>query len=206
MTSEKLKTYSWKTDFTMQSMITIPIGVAVNFVAGNITRALGLPIYLDMMGTYFNAFLGGPWVGAITAVITQLVGCITRPSGLPFVFVSLAASIVAGFFARHDMYNKPWKILVCILVQSVVAISISTPTAVIAFGGITDSGSGALSAIVLASGVGFWETMFGVGFITQTIDTAISVTVALLIVRVLPARTLIQYSLGEKYIKNKESK
>ena len=49
--------------------IMIPIGVAINYIGGLIASSLGLPIYLDSIGTVVVAAIMGPWVGAILSLI-----------------------------------------------------------------------------------------------------------------------------------------
>ena len=46
--------------------IMIPLGVAINYVGGQIASSLGLPIYLDSIGTVIVAAIMGPWVGAVS--------------------------------------------------------------------------------------------------------------------------------------------
>ncbi|NLV47950.1 MAG: ECF transporter S component, partial [Clostridiaceae bacterium] len=58
--------YSIKTDFNMLALLFIPIGVAINFVGGQLASLLKLPVYLDTIGTMLTAILAGPWVGAVT--------------------------------------------------------------------------------------------------------------------------------------------
>ena len=56
------KKYSIKEDFSMLALLIIPVGVAVNFVGGQLASILKLPMYLDTIGTIFAAMLCGPWV------------------------------------------------------------------------------------------------------------------------------------------------
>ena len=55
------KKYSIKEDFSMLALLIIPVGVAVNFVGGQLASILKLPMYLDTIGTIFAAMLCGPW-------------------------------------------------------------------------------------------------------------------------------------------------
>ena len=48
-TLEKTK-YSIKTDFSLLSILLIPIGVALNVVGDQLVAALSLPLYLDSFG------------------------------------------------------------------------------------------------------------------------------------------------------------
>ena len=50
------KKYSIKEDFSMLALLIIPVGVAVNFVGGQLASILKLPMYLDTIGTAFFAF------------------------------------------------------------------------------------------------------------------------------------------------------
>jgi len=52
----------------------VPLAVAVNFVANWVAATLGLPIYLDTVGTFLAAVLLGPWWGALAGVLTNGVG------------------------------------------------------------------------------------------------------------------------------------
>ena len=48
---------SIKDDFTMLTILLIPIGVAVNVVGGNLASLLKLPMYLDTIGTIFTGII-----------------------------------------------------------------------------------------------------------------------------------------------------
>ena len=73
------KKYSIKEDFSMLALLIIPVGVAVNFVGGQLASILKLPMYLDTIGTIFAAMLCGPWVGAVTGGLTNVVTGIANP-------------------------------------------------------------------------------------------------------------------------------
>ena len=49
----------------------IPIGVAVNFVGGQIAILLRLPVYLDCIGTVVVGALCGVWPGILVGVISK---------------------------------------------------------------------------------------------------------------------------------------
>lgn len=58
--------------------IMIPLGVAINYVGGQIASSLGLPIYLDSIGTVIVAAIMGPWVGAISGALYKYHQCVDR--------------------------------------------------------------------------------------------------------------------------------
>ena len=59
------KKRSIKDDFTMLTILLIPIGVAVNVVGGNLASLLKLPMYLDTIGTIFTGIIAGYFVEII---------------------------------------------------------------------------------------------------------------------------------------------
>lgn len=58
-TLEKKK-YSIKTDFSLLSILLIPIGVALNVVGDQLVAALSLPLYLDSFGAVLAGYLARP--------------------------------------------------------------------------------------------------------------------------------------------------
>ncbi len=203
--SEKPKR-SIREDFSMLALLTIPIAVAVNFVGSQIHHVLSLPHFLDTIGTFFLAMLCGPWVGALTGLIGNLVLGITNPSAIPFAVTSVAVGLTAGFLARAKMFDGWWKLVITIIVTSLVSTITSAPIAVLVFGGVTSSADSLFAATLMASGVNIWKAVIGTSLLFTCIDRIIAIIVTWLIIRVIPARTLIKYSLGKNYIKNSHSK
>lgn len=91
------KTSSIKDDFTILAQLMIPVCVAVNFVGGQLAAILKLPVYLDAIGTFFIAMLCGPWVSAVTGMLSNIVAGIANPSNFPFLPVGVIIGITAGF-------------------------------------------------------------------------------------------------------------
>jgi energy-coupling factor transport system substrate-specific component len=195
-----------KDDFSMLALLTIPIAVAVNFVGSQIHHLLSLPLFLDTIGTFFVAMLCGPWVGALTGLIGNLVLGITNPSAIPFAVTSIAVGLTAGFLARAKMFDTWWKLVIAILATSLISTITSAPIAVLVFGGVTSSADSLFAATMMASGVNIWKAVISTSLLFTCIDRIIAIVVTGLIIKVIPARTLIKYSLGTNYIKNSPTK
>ena len=121
------KKYSIKEDFSMLALLIIPVGVAVNFVGGQLASILKLPMYLDTIGTIFAAMLCGPWVGAVTGGLTNVVTGIANPVNFAFIPVNVIAGLVTGFLARKQMFSVWWKWLISMFVMAWVSIIVSGP-------------------------------------------------------------------------------
>lgn len=198
--SEKKK-YSIKTDFSMLALLLIPIAVAVNFVGGQLAVALKIPLYLDTIGTMLVGMLCGPWIGALAGLVTNLILGISNPTFLMYAIVNVCVGLVTGFCARWNGFGVWWKWCISMVLIGLTSIITSAPITVLAFGGITASGTSLITAALMATGSNIWSAVFSTEIIFTLIDRIISFVITFLIIRVIPARTLIKFSCGEHYIK-----
>ena len=200
---ETTKRYSIKDDFTMQAILIIPVCVAVNFVGGQLAGLLKLPMYLDTIGTIFASLLCGPWVGAVAGGLTNVVTGIANPTNFAFIPVNIIAGLVTGFLARKNMFNKTWKWLLSMFIMAWVSIIVSAPIVVLVYGGVTGGGTSLITAAALAAGANIWAAFFGTEGVFHVLDRIISFLICWAVIKVIPTRNLIKFSLGELYIKKK---
>ena len=200
---ETTKKYSIKDDFTMQAILIIPVCVAVNFVGGQLAGLLKLPMYLDTIGTIFASLLCGPWVGAVAGGLTNVVTGIANPTNFAFIPVNIIAGLVTGFLARKNMFNKTWKWLLSMFIMAWVYIIVSAPIVVLVYGGVPGGGTSLITAAALAAGANIWAAFFGTEGVFQVLDRIISFLICWAVIKVIPTRNLIKFSLGELYIKKK---
>jgi len=202
------KKYSLKSDFSMLALLLIPIAVAVNVVGGQIASGLKLPVYLDTIGTILVAMLCGPWVGGVAGLVTNLILGITNPVYFPYAIVNIAVGLVTGFCARKGGFTIHggitavwWKWLISIVLMALTSIFTAAPITVLLFGGITGSGTSLFTAVMLKAGGNIWSAVISTEFIFTVLDRVISIFLTVLVIKVIPSRTLIKFSLGEYYIK-----
>lgn len=199
---EKVKKYSIKNDFTMMALLFIPIGVAINFVGGQVASLLKLPVYLDTIGTMLTAILSGPWVGAVTGLVSNIVTGIANPVNFWFIPVNVIVGLVVGYLSRKDMW-RGWKLIISFIIMDLVSLLVSTPIVVYVYGGVTGGGTSLLTAVLMATGKSIWQSVMSVEIIWTTLDRVLSYLVAMLIIKVMPPKTLVKFSLGELYIGKK---
>lgn len=202
--SEKKK-YSIKTDFTTLAITLIPIGAAVNIVGGYIKDALGLPLYLNTIGTIFSGMLCGPWVAAVTGVMTNVVrGCTGHPNNFFFIPVNIVVGMIVGFCARANMFDKWWKTVLSMLIMSLASIVTSAPITVLVFGGVTGNTNSVMTAALMATGANIWTAVMGTTGVFTFIDRIISYILGWLVIRAIPSRTLVRFSCGSNYLPQKK--
>lgn len=194
-----------KEDFTMLSILMIPVGVAVNVVGGQLATLLHLPMYLDTIGTIFTAIIAGPWVGAVTGLLTNVVTGILNPVNFWFIHVNVAAGLITGFIARAGWFTSWWKGLIGIVIMAVSSIILSAPVVVYVYGGVTGvGGTSLLTAVLIGSGKNIWAAFFSVELVWQVIDRLVSWVISTGVIKCIPDRTLVKFPLGSLYIKKKK--
>lgn len=191
-----------KKDFTTSTFVLIPVVIAINIVLGEIALLLKLPIYLDGTGTIFLAAICGPWAGALTGALTNIIwGLTIDPNMLPWFPVAIFIGLVAGFMARWKWFNKWWKVVVTGFVIAIFTTLVSTPIAVYLYGGITTSGSSFITALLLQTGQGLWESVITTNFLTDPLDKITSSLLAFAVLRALSARYLARFPRSENVAK-----
>jgi hypothetical protein len=98
-------------DFSTATIALIPVAIAINLAMGAIIYALRLPIYLDSVGTVLVGALAGPWAGALTGILANLVwSTLPIPGGAGpvsafFAPVAGVIGLMAGFWAARGVFR-----------------------------------------------------------------------------------------------------
>ncbi len=139
--------------------------IVLNVVLGTIVSALKIPLlFLDTIGTVLMAVLFGPWWGALTGLLTNVIlGITTSPTAIFFGLVNVGIALVVGFMARKFNFTKWYIALITGIILSIVAPLIGTPIAVAIFGGLNGSGFDIVVLWLRAAG----ESVFASTFISR---------------------------------------
>jgi len=98
-------------DFTTAVLTLMPVAIAINIAVGSIAFALRLPIYLDSIGTVLVGALAGPWAGALTGILSNLIWSIlpipggAGPTAAFFAPVAGVIGLMAGFWASRGVFQ-----------------------------------------------------------------------------------------------------
>ena len=84
----------------------IVAGIAFNMTLSSVMTALGLPLYLDTVGTVIVAVLGGYLPGVIVGFATNLLKTISDPSSLYYGVLNVLIAFFAAFFWRTRLAQK----------------------------------------------------------------------------------------------------
>jgi len=169
------------------AMIFASLGIVINIVFGTVVQSLQVPLlFLDTIGTIFVAAVLGPFAGALTGGLTNVIqGMITNPKNIPFALVNIAIGLIVGFIAKKFKFNIKTAVVTG-LILSVVAPLIGTPIAVLVYGGVTGGGTDLIFAWLLASGQKIFTAAFIPRITGNFIDKIVSAVVVALLIQKLP--------------------
>ena len=179
-------------EFTTQTWVLLPIGIAISLVAAYAVNAVRVPfLYLDALGVIIIAILIGPWAAAVAGLFVNIAqGFIVNPTFWFYTPLQILFGLAAGYMAITGWFRNIQKIVVVGLVIAVISIVAGAPITVLAFGGVTGTGSDAVTGFFAATGANVWEAVIGQTIVVEPIDKITSAVLAALIVKRVPARYL----------------
>lgn len=98
-------------DLSTAVLSLMAVAIAVNITVGSLTAALRLPVYLDSIGTVLVGALAGPWAGALTGLLSNLVWSLlpipggAGPTTAFFAPVAAVIGLMAGFWASRGIFQ-----------------------------------------------------------------------------------------------------
>ncbi|TME78788.1 MAG: DUF4013 domain-containing protein [Chloroflexi bacterium] len=102
--------------------------LGLNFAGHAVAVTLGLPLFLDSVGTVLAGVVAGPWVGGSVGFISNLVSSNTvDPIAAPYGVVSFAVGFAAGLARYLNWQKRGTGWLALWLVTVAIAALVSTP-------------------------------------------------------------------------------
>jgi energy-coupling factor transport system substrate-specific component len=167
----------------------VPLGVLTNLAIGTIVHLLKLPLFIDAVGTILVTLLIGIRWGVVAGVLSFLIGGVLVNPVMPYFSATQATiAIVTGLLASHGWFRSVPRTVVAGIVVGIAAAIASAPVIITLFGGITGSGSGFITAFLLASGKKIVESVVLTGISCEPIDKTLQCLIAFWLVQSLPAR------------------
>lgn len=173
------------------------VAIAINVVIGQIVVLLRLPVYLDSIGTMLVAAICGPWAGALTGTLTNIIWGLMDPNALPWFPVALFIGFVTGWCAVGGLFKNWWKVIVTGFLVAITAALVSTPIAVYLYGGITASGSSFITAFLLQTGRDLVPAVLSTNFLVEPVDKISTAMLAFAIIQGLSIRYLARFPRAE---------
>lgn len=162
-------------------------GIALNLFLGFLVSQLGVPLYLDTVGTVAIASIGGYLPGVIVGFFTNLIKSIYNPTSLYYGALNVMIAVFATWAAGKGWYKKLQGIFGMILVMTLIGGGFGTLLPMFMQDLTYDSAS--LSKMLYESGITNrgW-TNFLATLLMDLPDKAITVFSAYLLQRFLPQK------------------
>lgn len=168
--------------------IMIPLGVAINLVGGQVASKLALPLYMDSIGTAIVAAVMGPWVGAVSGVLYNVISALISGNMLSVMFglCNIATAFIIGFMAKSGKFTTWVHAVVATILVALANAIMGAPIAVVVYGGIQGGGVDLVVAGFLAAGQDILSAAFLARVSINLVDKGIACFVAWLILMRLP--------------------
>ncbi|MCE1252831.1 MAG: ECF transporter S component [Anaerolineae bacterium] len=183
-----------KKDFSTITIVLIAVAIVLNITLGQLVSSLKLPIFLDSIGTVLVALLAGPWAGALTGLLTNVIwGLMTDPVAAAFAPVAMVIGIAAGLCAKYGLFKQWWQAILSGVIITIALSIIAIPIRTYMFGGITGSGADFITAYLLATGKDLFSAVVITVITDNLIDKVVTALLAWAIVKGLPKRFISRF-------------
>ena len=179
----------------------VPAAVAINLVVGRIVAELGLPVYLDTLGTMLVAVLAGLSGGLVVGTLAQLLsGMLGGYFLVAFTPIQWLIALLATAAASRGGFASTWRAVGWGLVCGLACGAISAPISFYVFGGVTSSGTTLVSAALRSVGLPLSGAVAIASIGTDILDKTAAFLVVGTLLRALPKRILGRFPLAARAV------
>nr|WP_300145268.1 ECF transporter S component [Propionicimonas sp.] len=178
----------------------IPIGIAINFVGGQIALLLKLPVYLDSIGTILVGATCGGLPGALVGLLSNAINSITSPPTFAFAVLNIAFGLLAGYFGRIGVFRVWWQTLLSSLAFAFIGGFGGALITIWVFGGLAVGGGAIVVGALTAMGMDLNTANFVAQLPMDVLDKVPTVLIVYAIIKGIPRRLLVKLPLGWVYL------
>ena len=103
-------------------LITVVIGVGLNFLGRLLNTALGLPLYLDNVGTLLTAMTGGLVPGITVGFFSNLINALNDPNSTYYAVVSILIAVAAVACTKKRIMTRFPQVLPVVLLFALIGV------------------------------------------------------------------------------------
>lgn len=115
------------------------VGILLNVAGRYISHMLGLPLWLDMVGTIISSYYGGIWCGIFAGLTSNIITSMYYVPALIYSVVNVAAAVVIHIFIKKGYVNNVLRAIISGFWLGVICTILSTPLNIIFYDGYTDN-------------------------------------------------------------------
>ncbi|MBQ4226384.1 MAG: HD domain-containing protein, partial [Oscillospiraceae bacterium] len=172
----------------INSIILLTAGTAVNFLLSVLAHTLGLPLYLDSIGTIAVSAIGGFIPGICIGIITNMINCINDPASVYYAIISILIAVAAVVFNKKKplSFRSPLHLLFLTLTLAFIGGGIGTFIPWLIDGLEFDNNT--ISEKLTEIGMSLPSAQLTGNLIMDILDKAVSVILSVSIISLIPDR------------------
>lgn len=118
-------------------LILMAAAIVINIIIGQLAIFLKLPVFLDSIGTVSVGLLAGPWLAALTGLLSDIVWGLTglNTQIVAFSLVGLLIGFLAGWLAQNGWFESWLRAVLAGFLTGIAALIVSTPIGRYFYGG-----------------------------------------------------------------------
>ncbi len=184
--SEKGRKYKFSQ--ILRPVVGMLVAVIINLLSNKIAVGMGLPLYLDSIGTFLAAAMGGYLPGILVGYITNVVTMINNMENVYYASVGALLAVACTSFAKKGFFDKLWKSVLTIPCFAIIGgIGGSVLTYLMYGFGMGEGISAPFTRKLLEQGVfNVFTAQLTSDFVIDLIDKAICVFVLYSALKVIP--------------------
>ncbi|ANE04979.1 glycosyl transferase family 9 [Corynebacterium crudilactis] len=167
----------------------IPVALVLNILLGQVVGSIGIPLYLDAVGTVLVAALAGSRAGLATGALSAVVWSLFNPLALPFAAGSALTGWLAGVAISKGALKNIFAAIISGALIGIITGAVAAPVAAFVYGGTAGVGTGALVSLFREMGNSLLASVTWQSFISDPLDKAIIMVIVFVVIKSLPKRT-----------------
>ena len=164
--------------------------VLINFILPRTAGALGLPLYLDNVGTLLAAVLGGYLPGIFVGYLNNIINMQGNPGNAYYVVLSTMIAASGAYLGRKGWFDKLGKAVLTVPLFAFIGGALGSVLTYLLYGfGMGEGISAPFARVLLNNGTLsiFWAQMIS-DVTIDLIDKGITVALVFIILRLIPER------------------
>ncbi len=114
----------WK---TYQIVLFTVLCILLNYGGRQLASSMQWPLWLDSLGTILNAYVAGPFCGAVVGMTSNLVYGLMNAKAFAYSLTSVAVGLIVGFAARKRWLSTLYGTMKTATLTMLVATLVSVP-------------------------------------------------------------------------------
>ena len=120
-----------------QTAVLVVVSILINLVGKYTAYALGLPLWLDAVGTILTAFYLGPVCGAIVGASVNIIYGLQDPLSLAYLLVNIITGVAVGMASQRGCFSNFFEVTSIGSAIAILSAIFSTPLNYFLYNGYT---------------------------------------------------------------------